>query len=62
MRTSNNIPKILTFRELETLYKDLDVEHTELKKRYDDLTKIIRKQGKDSVRSEGDNFLSGYWD
>jgi hypothetical protein len=32
----------------------------ELEYKYEELTKAIRKQGKDHVRSEGDRFLSSY--
>ena len=32
----------------------------ELEYKYEELTKMIRKQGKDQVRSEGDRFLSSY--
>jgi hypothetical protein len=32
----------------------------ELEYKYDELIRMIRKQGKDRVRSEGDRFLSNY--
>lgn len=52
------IPKIPTYGELESKLKDLENENKLLSRRYGDLCKIIRKQGKDSV-----NALSilDYW-
>jgi hypothetical protein len=32
----------------------------ELEYKYDELSKMLRKEGKDRVRSEGDRFLSNY--
>jgi len=57
---SKGIPKIPTYRELENKLKDLENENKVLGRRYEDLCKIIRKQGKDRV-DNGDDFLFGYW-
>ena len=57
---SDKVPKIPTYGELENKLKDLESENEILGRRYEDLCKIIRKQGKDRVDS-GDDFLFGYW-
>lgn len=57
---SNKIPKVPTYGELQEKLKGLENENKVLGRRYEDLCKIIRKQGKDRVDS-GDDFLFGYW-
>ncbi len=49
-----------TYREIENKLIELENEHEMLGKRYDSLVKLIRKQGKDKVMSEGDRFLRSY--
>lgn len=49
-----------TWRELNDKLEELEEQHELLGRRYDELTKLIRKQGKDKALSEGDNFLRTY--
>jgi len=56
----SDIPKIPTYGELQDKLKDLENENEILGRRYEDLCRTIRKQGKDRVDS-GDDFLFGYW-
>ncbi len=60
---NEKIPLIPTYRDLEIKLEELQTEHVLLGRRYDELTKLIRKKGKDSVapQIEGDKFLFGYW-
>jgi len=54
------IPKIPTYKELENKLKDLEKDNELLGRRYEDLCKLIRKQGKDRV-DNGDDFIFDYW-
>ena len=49
-----------TYRDIEDKLSELELEHEILVKRYDSVVKLIRKQGKDKVMSEGDRFLRSY--
>ena len=48
-----------TYREISDKLDELEIEHTRLGRRYDELTKLLRKQGKDRV-DDGDKFLREY--
>ena len=49
-----------TLIELKLKCESQQQKIMELEYKYEELTKMIRKQGKDHVRTEGDRFLSSY--
>ncbi len=58
---STTIP---SYREVVDKLEELEKEHEILGRRYDDLTKLILKQGKENV-DDGNRFLRNYakeWD
>jgi hypothetical protein len=54
--TATTIP---SYREVVDKLAELEEEHELLGRRYDELTKLLRKQGKDKA-SERDSFLRNY--
>jgi methanogenic corrinoid protein MtbC1 len=54
--TTTTIP---SYREVVDKLEELERENELLGRRYDELTKLIRKQGKDNVDC-GDRFLRNY--
>ena len=58
-KIKGNDTTIPSYREVVDKLAELEEEHELLGRRYDELTKLIRKQGKDKV-SEGDRFLRNY--
>ena len=56
---SNSTTTIPSYREVVDKLEELEKENELLGRRYDELTKLIRKQGKDSVDC-GDRFLRNY--
>ena len=56
---SNSTTTIPSYREVVDKLEELEKENALLGRRYDELTKLIRKQGKDSVDC-GDRFLRNY--
>ena len=65
-KIQGNATTIPDYRAVVDKLDALEREYELLNKKYDDLTKIIRKQGKDRVdESEGNRFLRTYakdWD
>jgi hypothetical protein len=54
-----DVPNVLTYRDIETKLRELEVEHELLGRRYEDLTKQIRHQGKVKV-DDHNAFLRNY--
>ena len=64
IKSNSTTTTIPSYREVVDKLEELEKENALLGRRYDELTKLIRKQGKDSVDC-GDRFLRNYakgWD
>ena len=64
IKSKSNTTTIPSYREVVDKLEELEKENELLGRRYDELTKLIRKQGKDKVDC-GDRFLRNYakgWD
>ncbi len=62
---NEEVPKTPTWRELNDKLEELEEQHELLGRRYDELTRLIRKQGKDKVVDDYDKYLRNYakdWD
>ncbi len=65
IKMNNKVPKTPTWRELNDKLEELEEQHELLGRRYDELTKLIRKQGKDKVVDDYNKYLMNYakdWD
>jgi len=65
IKMNKEVPKTPTWRELNDKLEDLEEQHELLGRRYDELTKLIRKQGKDKVVDDYNKYLRNYaknWD
>jgi len=64
IKSNSTTTTIPSYREVVDKLEELEKENALLGRRYDELTKLIRKQGKDKVDC-GDRFLRNYakgWD
>jgi hypothetical protein len=64
IKSNSTTATIPSYREVVDKLEELERENELLGRRYDELTKLIRKQGKDKVDC-GDRFLRNYakgWD
>ena len=64
IKSNSTTTTIPSYREAVDKLEELERENELLGRRYDELTKLIRKQGKDKVDC-GDRFLRNYakgWD
>jgi len=64
IKSNSTAATIPSYREVVDKLEELERENELLGRRYDELTKLIRKQGKDKVGC-GDRFLRNYakgWD
>jgi len=64
IKSNSTTTTIPSYREVLDKLEELERENELLGRRYDELTKLIRKQGKDKVDC-GDRFLRNYakgWD
>jgi len=65
IKMNKEVPKTPTWRELNDKLEELEEQHELLGRRYDDLTRLIRKQGKDKVVDDYNKYLMNYakdWD
>ena len=65
IKMNKEVPKTPTWRELNDKLEELEEQHELLGRRYDELTKLIRKQGKDKVVDDYNKYLRNYaknWD
>jgi len=65
IKMNKEVPKTPTWRELNDRLEELEEQHELLGRRYDELTKLIRKQGKDKVVDDYNKYLRNYaknWD
>ena len=65
IKMNKEVPKTPTWRELNDKLEELEEQHELLGRRYDELTRLIRKQGKDKVVDDYNKYLMNYakdWD
>ena len=61
IKMNKEVPKTPTWRELNDKLEELEKQHELLGRRYDELTRLIRKQGKDKVVVDDYNkYLRNY--